>query len=532
MKKTVRLLSLVLVLAMSLVFSLAGCNQQDQEAGDAGTTQNDSTQEDTADDSSASSDSEDVANEAPTEFVYALEADIDNFDPFNNQQLTYSKTFGVNVFEPLLAMSPAGGYEPRLATEWKQTSPTEYVFTIREGVTFHNGEPFTAEDVKSTIEFTQDESVTSFYKDTYSIVDSVEVVDATTVKITLSQISNSFLDDLCILRITKAGTEAENAQNPVGTGPYKFVSWSPNDKIVLEKNEEYWNEGLPLIDSLILKPFADKNIAVANLESGDVQFMENLPYSLIEKIESADGLSLYAPEQSNLIYLTEVGLDNVPEFANSDVMEALYLAMDRQTIADTVFYGRAVPSNSVYPSAVKYKTPIDSDYDLTRAKELIDGAGATGMEFDLVVLAGVTELEQIAVIYQASLAQIDVTANIVQCEVAEWLDYYLSRSYDMIFNFYSMGGLDPAIMDNIILKDLVSNVMPNDTKLPQLIADGAAGSSEDERAQIYADIQQYVRDTKVIIPIIQADQLYAGVEGLEGMEINMVGATFLQEVTY
>lgn len=528
MKKSVKLLSILLVLVLTLSVVLVGCGPA-SDVTDAETS--DASEASEASDASDTSEA-DTDEAAPTELVYALEFDIDNFDPYNNQQLTYSKTFGVNVFEPLLAMSPDGGYEPMLATEWSQPSPLEYVFTIRQGVTFHNGEAFTAEDVKATIEFTQDESVTSFYKATYEIVESVEVVDAETVKITLSQISNSFLDDLCILRITKAGTEADNAQNPIGTGAYKFISWSPNDKIVLEKNEDYWDEGKPLVDKLILKPFADKNITVANLEAGDVQFMEALPYSMIEKIESTDGLSLYAADQSNLIYLTEVGLNNVPEFSNPDVMEALYLAMDRQTIADAVFYGRAVPSTSLYPSAVKYKTDIDSDYDLEKAKALIDGAGATGMEFDLVVFAGVKELEEIAVIYQASLAQIGVKANIVTCEVAEWLDYYLGRTYDMIFNFYSMGGLDPAIMDNIILKDLVANVMPDDTKLAQLIADGAAGSSDEERAAIYADIQSYVRDTKVIIPIIQADQLYAGVEGINGIEINMVGATFMQEATY
>ena len=225
--KRKRISAMFLAIVMCLGLVLSGCsntptdNTGTEGASSAGTTTASTT---TSSESEASKDT----------LVFALSGDIDNFDPYSNQSLTFIKTFGYNCYEPLLHIGADMEYVSDLAESWDHPDDFTYIFKLRSGVKFHNGEEMTAEDVKFSFERTQDKTLASWLGAFFTMIEKIEAVDATTVKITLSAISNTFLDDVSMLRIIKKGTENDLKQNPIGTGAFKFVKWSPNDSITLE----------------------------------------------------------------------------------------------------------------------------------------------------------------------------------------------------------------------------------------------------------------------------------------------------------
>jgi ABC-type dipeptide transport system, periplasmic component len=465
------------------------------------------------------------------ELVYSISSDIDNFNPFTNQMVTFANTIAFNCYEPLLCIDKDMKYVPLLATSWKKKDDKTYVFKLREGVKFHNGEALTPEDVKFTIEYTQDDKAGSWLKPFFENFAEVKVVDSSTVEIDLKNVSNTILDDLCLLPIIKKGTESELQQKPIGTGPFKFVSWSPNDKIVLEKYADYWDKGKPYLDKVIFKPIPDKKIQLTNLDSGTVNFVEALPVSDYENIKAKSNMQIIQPEKSNSTILFEVGIKNVKPFQNEKVMEAMLYALDKETINKNLFNGLGKAINSLYPTGAKFSKDMGKPvFDLDKAKSLIAEAGyPDGFSFKIDVLNGYPEFEKIAVVYQASLAKIGVKVELNKLEMPQWLDRYVKREYDMTVNWYPMNGTDPATYDNTILVPLISAVLPNETGLLDLIKNASSEGDQDKRKELYSQIQDQIYKLKPAIPIIETPILCAARTEVKGIEINPVGNTYLKD---
>lgn len=464
------------------------------------------------------------------EMVYSISADVDNFNPYINQTNTFMNTLAFNCYEPLLYIDKDMKYVPDLAESWEKKDDKTYIFKIRQGVKFHNGQDLTAEDVKFTIEYTQDEKLGSWQKPFFENVQAVKVVDNSTVEVDLKNVSNTLLDDLTLLPVVKKGTEATLQQQPVGTGPFKFVSWSPNDQIVFEKNTDYWDKGKPYLDKVILKPIPDKTIQMTNLDSGTVNFVENLPVSEYNNVKGKEALQILQPSNSNSTILFEVGIKNVQAFQNEKVMEAMLYALDKETVNKNLFNGLGKPMSSVYPSGAKFvKDEGAVTFDLNKAKSLLAEAGfPNGFSFKIDVLNGYPEFEKIAVVYQASLTEIGVKAEINKLEMPQWIDRYVNRTYDMTVNWYPMNGTDPATYNNTILIPLVAAVLPKDTELKKLMDTAATEADQTKRQDLYGQIQDQVFQKKPAIPIVETPILYAARNEVKGVEINAVGHTFLK----
>src|SRR5215510_9592530 len=181
----------------------------------------------------------------------ALTGEPDSLDPAVSQIYTGAQVYD-NVFSKLIDIDPAQRFYGVLATKWKQVNPKLWVFDLRPGVVFHNGEPFTANDVKYTFERILNPKTASGYAPLYTAISQVEVVNPHRVAFHLKTPFGPFLTNLSNngeIVNRKAITSTKNpARNPVGTGPFQFVEWVQGDHVKLKKNPRYFEKGKPALD--------------------------------------------------------------------------------------------------------------------------------------------------------------------------------------------------------------------------------------------------------------------------------------------
>jgi peptide/nickel transport system substrate-binding protein len=509
-----------LLLALTMVVTLfAGCGGSSKTSSSPDTT------------SSPSSSSDSKTKEKT--LVYGLEGDIDNFDPFSNQTLRFIKTLGYNCYESLFHIDEDMNYEMDLAESYEKVDDLNYVFKLRKGVKFHNGKTMTAEDVKFSFEHAMDPNVASWLGTYFTQIKSIDIVDENTIKINLSQVTPAFIDGVCMLKIINKGTENSLKQKAIGTGPFKFVSWAPNDNVTLEKFSDYWDASKVKIDKLVIKPIPDQTVAMTNLDAGSLNLYENLTIANVIAAESKKNIQILTSKSSNSTALFEVGRHNVPAFDDPKVMAALCYALDKETINKEVYNNMAKVIWSPFPSGAKYYVDLEGNpYDLEKAKALLkETKFADGFEFKLTVVTGDTMGEQIATIWQAALAQIGVTLKINIVDASVWLDEYLGRTYDMIHNQYPMAGTDPSTYCNQILSQLYPYQAANIPDFENLINKGKNESDDSKRAEIYKKIQELVVEYKPVISIVEAPLIYGATANLKGVQINPVGHTFLKNAT-
>ncbi len=259
--------------------------------------------------------------------------DIESFDPHNNNN-TASEAVLVNVFDYLLKNDSQQKKVPGLATSWEKVNDTTWRFHLREGVTFHNGDPFTAEDVKYTIERVAKDNTlkqNSYFKN----IKEVKVVDEHTADIItdgpdpllLNRLSKMGAGILPSKYIEKNGIEAF-LKNPIGTGPYKFSQWIKDDRVVLVKNDKYY-EGQLKWDQVVFRSIPEASTRVSELLAGSIDIASGIPSTDIERIQGEDGKKIVkAPIQRVLQLILRQSQGSVT--ANPKVREAIDLAIDKK----------------------------------------------------------------------------------------------------------------------------------------------------------------------------------------------------------
>lgn len=503
-----KLLSIMLALTMTLTLfaGCAGANNSDDSA---------------------------VTN-SNNQLTYVIHGDIDDFNPYTSQTVQYVNFFTFNCFEPLFHLNEDMEYEMDLAESYQQVDDVTYTFKLRQGVTFHNGEAFTAQDVIHTINYVKDAANGSYKQTSFANVAEMTATDDYNLTIKLSSPAPAFLDSLAWLAITSKSTDVSSlTTHPIGTGAFKFDSWTPNDSIQLSKYQQYWDADKVNFEAVTLKPYTDYTLAVNGLYAGDVHYISNMTVEQAQTVDTGKNAKVITAKSSNLMYLFEVGLHNVPAFRDTNVMKAMKLVLDKTAINDSVYGGMGAAATSVFPSGAQYHKATDTDAcNLDAAKRLMaESAYPNGFEFEVMVLSGDTNSEMACVIWQQELAKLGITMKINVCEVSVWLDAYLGRTYDMICNYYSMVGSDPATFCTIILAPYVDYQCKDMPELFQQIAEGASSSDKAVRKAAYENIQDMVSARSPVISYMEAPQIAATASNVEGITMNAMAHVFLKGAT-
>lgn len=306
-----------------------------------------------------------------------------------------SATFSVlsNVFESLSDISPEMEIVPQLATSWENIDDHTWEFKLREGVTFHEGQPFDAEDVRYSVRRAIDWAP-SRLRSEIPTVDRVEIVDPHTVHIITSvpdAILPTRLASLFILdrESSEAGIAAEGedwlATHPNGTGPYRLESWIKDSELILTASDNYWG-GEPEVRRLNFVATTNEATRIASFLNGNIDILVNVPVGDVDRVEATPGFTVLSQPSLRLIYLgLDCGRDESPGVPGSPpnplkdvrVRRAIYAAINEELIVEKVMNGHAEPAGQLFPPGViGYDPSIERQpYDPELARRLLAEAG-------------------------------------------------------------------------------------------------------------------------------------------------------------
>lgn len=459
------------------------------------------------------------------EVVVALSGDIDNFDPHTNQLIIYGYGIREPVFCTLVGFDVALEVQPELATYDVNDDATEFTFQLEDEALFHDGTPVDADAVIQSLERAASAS-DSIWSPRLADVASYDAPDDSTVVITLNSPNAAFLSSLASIAIVAPSNFDDVGTSPIGCGPYSFTSWTANTEIVLERFDDYFGEA-PATERIVLKPISDEQVALNNLYSGSVDIISSVSAATVEQVDSARAV-MVEPEASNTYDLIEFNSSGT--LADPRVRQALAHALDKESIRDIAFGGRgSIGWSSLPESSWAYVEQDGYEYDLAVAETLLEEAGASGLEFTLEIPSGFPTGEQIARVWQSSLAEIGVTLRPNVTELSTWLDAYVTRDYDATWNVTYVEP-DPNNFFEVILLPHLQDDYPNET-VSALITDGLRTADQDERAEIYSELQAIVAEELPVMTVQSVPITSLTRPEVTGYEVNALGWSLLTQVT-
>jgi len=439
-----------------------------------------------------------------------------------------------NVFEGLMKPTSTGDLIPAVAEDYIISEDRlTYTFTVREGIQFHNGDAVTAEDVKYSIERVAAATETGVVQvEALSIIAGIEVIDERTVAIALTEPSNEFLACLTVAILPADYTEQD--AKPVGTGPFKFVSRTAQDSIVLEKNEAYW--GTPAgLNKVTFKIIENADSIIMALQSGAVDMFSHLTSTQVAQL--GDEFSVV---EGTMNLVQALYLNNAEKpFDDVRVRQALCYAVDKQMILDFAFdgYGSLIGS-SMYPAFGKYfdESLIDYyQYDVAKAKSLLAEAGyPDGFSMTITVPSNYQPHIDTAQVVAEQLKAIGVTAEIQLVEWGTWLsDVYGGRQFQS-----TMVGFDASTMTaRALLERWTSGysknmINYNSPEYDALFAKAQASYDDAEQTEIYKEMTRNLTENAANVYIQDMADLVAVRKGVEGVTFYPIYVMDLSGVHY
>lgn len=439
--------------------------------------------------------------------IVGNEANPNNFDPTRMFGLP-PRRIGRTIYNALVSIDEQGNVQPELAESWEQPDDHTYVLRLRQGVTFHDGTPFDAEAVKFHFDRHLNPDVQSLRAGELASVESTTIVDAHTVQIALAQPFAPFLATLFdwsgfVVSPTAVAASGEDyGLNPVGTGPFKFAEHVQDQHTIVERNPDYWEDGLPLLDRITFRPIPIDSTRLTELRSGGVHLIENVPLQDVSRLDGAAEVALSVKDGFRFDYLYFVAA-NEPYGTNKVFRQAINWAIDREALLLGALFGVGASSFQPFFSGTPYHDPAFQPYhrDLDRAKRLLDESGVSA---PIGWQVGVTEDPvqlRVAQIVQTQLAEIGIEMGIEQIDVATQQERSLAGT--QTFSTSGWWGWRPD--PDQYLTTLMSTDGPNnyarysDPRVDELLAEGRATSDLDDRIAIYRSLRDIVSDASVYI---------------------------------
>ncbi len=365
------------------------------------------------------------ANAARTDITVGMQLEPPILDPTGGAAAAIDEVVYANVFEGLTRFGSDGSVNPALASEWSVSDDGKtYTFTLHQGVKFHDGADFTAEDVKFSLDRALAETSTNAQKQLFANIDSVNVIDDHTVEIVLLARDGNLLFNLAwgdAIMLDEASVD-DAAIKPVGTGPFTFSNWVQGDKIELVKNPDYWGEPAKL-DKVVFKFISDPTAAFAATMSGDVDTFTVFPAP--ENLAQFDA----DPRFNVLLGSTEgetiLSMNNqLAPLDDVRVRKAIAHAIDRSAIIDGAMYGYGTPIGSHFaPHNPAYiDLTANSQFDPALSKELLAEAGLADGFTTTLKLPPPSYARRGGEIIAAQLREVGINVEISNLEWAQWLE--------------------------------------------------------------------------------------------------------------
>ena len=537
--------SFLLFFGLIMMLFLAACSSDEQ--GSEGNNEEGNNEEGTTEESGE-----------PKVLIFGRGGDSVSLDPI---AVTDGESFKVtqNVFETLVNFGEQDTtINPGLAKEWTVSDDgLTYTFMLKEGVKFHDGTDFNAEAVVANFDRWSSGTADKYYyyKSMFGgfgdeeghVIESVTADDEFTVTFKLKRPQAPFLKNIAMSPFGMGSPTAFEAagdafgDEPVGTGPFKFVEWKRNDSITIEKFEDYWQEGFPKLDRVVFRAIPDNSARLNALLTGEIDLADGVNPSDGASIEGDAALQLFERPSMNVGYL---GLTNTrPPFDNVLVRQAMNHAIDKQAIVDAFFEGRAeVAVNPMPPSISGYNDQIEGyDYDPERAKELLAEAGLPdGFEMELwampVPRPYMPDGMKVAEVMQKNLADVGITAEIVSFEWATYLEKARNGEADAFMLGWTGDNGDADNFLYVLLDgdNIGSNnyTYYDNEELHELLIAAQSEVDENTRNELYMQAQEIIHEDAPWVPLAHSTPLLAGKAELTGFKPHPTGSDKLHTVDF
>ena len=433
------------------------------------------------------------------------------------------------LFNGLTAHDKYNNIIPALAKSWDYDEATlTYTFHLRDDVKWHDGEPFTAEDVKFTYDTINNPDNGSEIATNYEDITNIEIVDDYTVKITLKNKNVAMLDYLSVGIIPKHILEGQDImtsdfnRHPIGTGPYKFANWDEGQGITLVKNEEYFRKS-PNIDKIIFKIVNDTKARVMQLKSGELDLAQVTPKD-IETFKNDDNFVVDIMKTSD--YRGIMYNFNYPLFKeNRELPNALSYAIDREAIVDNILLGYGDAAYSPLQMGIYNDSEIEKfEYNPEKAKQLLEEAGwklgsdgiysknGTKLSFELVCMEGDQERIDMANFAAQELKQIGVDVRVTVKSDIDWENQAA----------FLIGWGSPFDPDDHTYKVFSTNGGANynsysNEKIDELLTKARQTDVYEERLEYYKEFQEEMTKDLPYTFLAYIDSIYVAKNNLEGI---------------
>ena len=466
-----RVTSFLLVLTMAVSVALSGCSGDKKGAGS--TTENE-------------------LSKNPVEggtIKVGISQDLDSLDP-HKAVSAGTKEVLFNIYEGLVKPDSDGNLVGAVAEDYEMSDDAKvYTFTLRDGVKFHNGDEVTAEDVKYSIDRCADTSNGEPLVSAYSIVESVNILDENTVEIRLTEPNTEFLAYMTTAIVPKDYEDLDTA--PVGTGPFKYVSRSPQENVILEKNEGYWGEKAHL-DKVEFKIVADADMLVTNLKGGSIDMAMRLTTS--QAAELTEGFHI---EEGTMNLVQALYLNNdVEPLNNEKVRQALCYAINPDEIMDMMADGKGVRiGTSMYPGLKKYYDEEYANYyeqDYEKAKALLKEAGyEDGFDLEITVSSADQPHVDTAQVIAEELKNIGVNVKIKPVEWEVWLEeVYANRNYQSTVVGVDASNVSARAMLERFTTDGHGNFVNfSDEEYDKIFKEAISTTDEEKQIKLYKELE-------------------------------------------
>ncbi|MEM7670960.1 MAG: ABC transporter substrate-binding protein [Pseudomonadota bacterium] len=497
-----------------------------------------------------------IAQEAGGTLVYIVQPE----PPSLASYLSTSGPIGLvapKIYEGLFDYDKELNIVPSLAESYAVSDDGKTVtFTLQKGVTWHDGTPFTSADVQFTVMEVL-KQVHPRGPNSFREVTSIDTPDEHTAVFNLENPAPYMLRALSgyespiVPKHLLDGQDvrsADLANNPVGTGPFKFVEWKKGQFVRLEKNENYWKEGLPYLDRLVGRFIPDASTRTAAMESGEVMYgaYGAIPNIDAVRLRDTDGFSVTTDGYAmiNPVSLIEFNTTE-PPFDNPAIRKAVSMALDRQFLIENIWFGYGKPATSALSSNFAatglYKDPMPNylaGADLDAAKKLLDNAGfapdADGVRakavLDLIPYG--EDWRRAGEYMKQALAPIGVDLELRYEDVPTWLKR-IYHNYDFAMNvnyFYQLP--DPVLgvhrhygSDQIRQgTHFVNSSRYSNPDLDALLSAGAQEADADKRSEIYAEIQTILANDMPVVNLFEMEFLTVYNDKLKDHDTSALGA--------
>jgi peptide/nickel transport system substrate-binding protein len=454
---------------------------------------------------------------AKTSLVVGMPIEPPGLDPTIAAPVAIREVTWANLYEGLVRIDRDGRVQPLLAKSW-DVSPDglTYTFRLQTGVKFHDGSAFDSADVKFAFDRARAPNSTNAQKQIFAPIDTIETPDPATVVIKLKETSGNFLTYLGWgdAVIVAPETAENNKANPVGTGPFKFKSWTRGDRVELTKNADYWQKDKTKLDSVTFRFISDPQAQVAALRAGDVDAFPNLgaPELFSEFQKDARFKAVAGNTEGEIV----AGLNSAKKpFDDPRVRRALMHAVDRKTLVEGAYSGFGQPIGSFFspnhPAFVDMTSVVP--YDPAKAKALLAEAGYGNGLSITIKTPQMAYASRSAELLSAMLAEAGVEMKIIPTEFpAKWIEeVFRGKDYDVTIVAHA----EPLDMD-IFARDTYYFNYKND-KFKALIADAAKTTDEKARFAKYGEAQKILAEDVPALFLFQLPKLGVWNAKLKGL---------------